>query len=153
TTFIALSGATHPARAEQPRDWMIAYQPGGTYLNTDWVGLGVQAQLEHRIPIFNGANEFDLRVNALPTYFYYESQVDAEIRILVLSLGASVGFRDNFRNLAFQSGEPVDFQARRRADAHNAVSGFGEGRATLAVPFNDYIALASQFGARFEGGS
>lgn len=150
---IALSWAQHTARAEQPRDWVIAYQPGGTYLYTDWLGLGFQAQLEHRIPIFSGANELDLRVNAEPSLFYYESQADVDIRILVLTLGASVGFRDNFFNIAFKPGDHVDYQARRDADSHNSVNGFWEGRATLGLPFNDYFALISQFGARFEGGT
>jgi hypothetical protein len=132
---------------------MVAYQPAGTYLNTDWLGLGLQAQLEHRIPIFSGANEFDLRVNAMPTLFYYESQVDVDMRILVLALGASVGFRENFFDMAFQPGQPVDYQARRHADTHTALVGFAEARATLGIPFNDYVAFASQFGARFEGGN
>jgi hypothetical protein len=152
-TCIALSCGPHTAHAEQPRDWIIAYQPGGTYLYTDWLGLGFQAQLEHRLPFFQGANELDLRVNVEPSLFYYESQADVDVRILVLTLGASVGFRDNFFNIAFKPGEDVGYQGRRHAVTHNSVNGFGEGRATLGLPFNDYVALISQFGARFEGGT
>jgi len=130
---------------------MVAYQPAGTYLNTDWLGIGLQAQLEHRISIFRGPTRLPSGQRA-PELFYYESQVDVDVRILVLALGASVGFRDNFFNLAFQPGQPVDYQARRHADSHNALVGFAEARATLGIPFNDYVALVSLFGARFEGG-
>jgi hypothetical protein len=144
-------------RAEQVRDWMFVIQEPGTYLNTDLVLPGLQAQLEHRIPVFGKLNQLDLKINALPTLYYYESQVDADLRILVLTLGASVGFRDTFGNLSFGPDEDFDHDARRLAEKKgrysNAFTGFAEGRVTLSLPFNDWMALQSINGARFEGGT
>jgi hypothetical protein len=151
--FVLAPGAL---RADQPRDWMVAAQPAGTYLSTDLVFPGVQATLEHRIPIYGAANELDLKVNALPTLYYYESQVDVELRILVLTLGLTAGFRDTFFNLSFDPGESFSHEARRAAedegDYANELTGYGEARAQLGIPFNEWIALLSVFGARYEGG-
>ena len=149
--------ASGVARADQVRDWMVAPQPPGTYLNTDIVFPGLQAQLEHRIPIYGLANELDLKVNALPTVLYYESQADVELRVLILTLGISAGFRDTFFNLAFAPGEAFDHGARNKADSTpgrhtNELTGYGDGRVTLSIPFNDYVALLSVNGARYEGG-
>jgi hypothetical protein len=150
---LAVPGST---RADQPRDWMVAAQPGGTYANIDVVFPGVQAQLEHRVPIFGKANELTLKVNALPTLVFYESQADVDLRLLVLTLGASAGFHDVFHNLEFGPTEAFDSAARRDAEfGHrygNAVSGFGEGRITLSLPFNDGLVFVSVNGFRFEGG-
>jgi hypothetical protein len=142
--------------AEQPRDWMVAAQPGGTYVNLDVIFPGVQAQLEHRIPIYGQANELTFRVNALPTLLFYESQADVDLRIVILSLGASAGFRDVFHNLEFGPNDKFDRGARRDREFggsyDNAVTGFGEGRVTLSLPFNDNLVLLSVNGLRFEGG-
>ena len=143
-------------RADQPRDWMVAAQPGGTYANLDIVFPGVQAQLEHRMPIYGKANELAFKINALPTLVFYESQADVDLRILVLSLGASVGVREVFHNIEFGPMDKFDAAARRDVefgDRYNQYkSGFGEGRVTLALPFNDHVVMQSVNGFRFEGG-
>src|ERR1700709_1992792 len=68
--------APQSSRAEQARDWMVAAQPSGTYANVDVLFPGAQVQLERRIPFFGQANELDLKVNALPTIVFTESQAD-----------------------------------------------------------------------------
>jgi hypothetical protein len=153
---IATVSLTQTVRADQPRDWMVAAQPAGTYANLDVIFPGMQATLEHRIPIYSVANELDFKINALPTAEFYESQADVDLRILVLTLGASVGFRDAFHNLEFAPGEKFDRAARRDKEFggyyDNAVTGYGEGRVTLSLPFNDHLVLLSVNGLRFEGG-
>ena len=143
-------------RAEQRQDWMVAAQPGGTYANLDIVFPGVQAQLEHRMRIYGGANELDLKVNALPTLTFYESQADVDLRILVLTLGASVGFREVFHNLEFGPYDKFDAAARRDVEFggryNQFMAGYGEGRVTLSLPFNDNVVLVSVNALRFEGG-
>ena len=135
---------------------MFAIQRPGTYLSTDVVFPGVQATLDHRVPIYGGANELDLRVNALPTLYYYESQVDIELRVLVLTLGLTAGFRNTFYNLSFDPDEPFSHEARREAeddgDYDSAFTGYGEARAQLGIPFNDWVALLAIVGGRYEGG-
>ena len=154
TAVISMTART--ARADHPRDWMFAAQPGGTYLNTDLVMPGLQAQLEHRIPIYGQSNELDLRFTALPTLFFAESQVDVELRILILTLGVSVGVRDTFYNMQLGKDEAFDLKGRMAAEDRNGYtnkfSAYGEGRLQLAIPFNDHVALLAVGGARYEGG-
>jgi hypothetical protein len=144
-------------RADQVRDWMFTIQPPGTYLNTDVVLPGLQAQIEHRIPVFGQLNELDLKANVLPTLFYAESQADVDFRVLIFTFGGSAGVRDTFGNLTFDPGKPFDHKARRRAedkgDYENAFTGFAEGRITLSLPFNDWMALQSVNSMRYEGGA
>jgi hypothetical protein len=138
---------------------MVAAQPGGTYMNLDVVFPGIQAQLEHRVPIFGQANELNIKVNALPTVVFYESQADVDLRLVILSLGASVGFREVFHALEYAPGaspELYSAQGRRNrefaGDFTQSFSGFGEGRATLALPFNDNLVFQSINALRIEGG-
>lgn len=148
--------ATQHVQAEQRRDWMVAPQPAGTYANIDLVFPGAQLQLEHRIPFYGVANELNLKASVLPTLVFMESQVDADLRLVVLSLGASAGFRDVFNNITLDSGERFDRLARR--DVHfggtfnNQLSGFGEARATLSLPLNEHMVFLSVNGLRFESG-
>src|SRR4051812_43685961 len=50
--------AAAPVQADQPRDFMLAVQPTGTFLLPDYFGTGGQATLENRIKIFGEANDF-----------------------------------------------------------------------------------------------
>ena len=138
----ALAGA-RPAHADQARDWMIAAQPDGTDAMVDVVFPGVQAGLEHRIPIYGEANQLTLRGSALYTVPFFESQADVELRILVLTLGASGGFRNDVHTLTFAPGENLDRHHRRLRDVDGDVTtsdyGFGEGRATVSLPINEYV--------------
>jgi hypothetical protein len=133
---------------------MVAAQPGGTYMNLDVIFPGIQAQLEHRVPVYGFANELTFKVNALPTLIFYESQADVDLRLVILTLGGS--FRETFHALEYASGEDYSSDARRdREFAGNygkSFSGFGEGRATLSLPFNDWSVFQSVNAIRMEGG-
>lgn len=138
---------------------MVAAQPGGTYANLDVIFPGVQAQLEHRMPIYGQANELNLKLNALPTLVFYESQFDADLRLVILSLGGSVGVRETFHALEFGPGlNPTSYDAQARRDREfggdytKSFSAFGEGRATLSLPFNDNVVFVSVNALRYEGG-
>ena len=104
---LLLAGICETARADQRRDWMIDIEPVGTFLNLDIVFPGIQATLQHNIPVYGDMNRIRLRANALMTMGFYESQADAEIRILFVTLGLSGGFHGcGRRELAiFQSSE------------------------------------------------
>jgi hypothetical protein len=150
-----LVATARPALAEQPRDWILGAQPPGTDLMLDAILPGVQATVEHRIPIYEIANQLTLRANSLFLLPLYESQADVDLRLLVLTLGASAGFRDTFRNLTFAPGERIDRDHRRQRELDGRVSneiwGFYEGRATLSLPFNDYLVFQGVNTLRFEG--
>lgn len=154
-TACAFVQASGRARADQPRDWIIAAQPAGTDVSLDALFPGVQATVEHRIPIYGAANQFTLRANSLLTFPLYESQADVELRILILTLGASGGFRDTFRSQTFEPGESLD-RGHRRArefggDVKNELWGFHESRASLALPFSDLFVFQSINTLRTEG--
>jgi hypothetical protein len=143
------------ARADQTRDFMIAAQPEGTDALVDLVFPGIQAALEHRVPIYGLANQLTLRANALYTVPFFESQADAELRILVLTLGASGGFHDEFRGLTFAPDERLDRDHRRDRDIDGFTEqeswGFGEGRATVSLPINDYVLFNAIQSLRYNG--
>jgi hypothetical protein len=148
--------ATKHAQAEQRRDWMVAPQPAGTYANVDVVFPGAQLQVEHRRSFYGAANELNLKASVLPTIIFMESQVDADLRLVVLSLGATAGVRDVFHNISFQPNDRFDRLARRDVEFGgsftNQFSAYGEGRATLSLPLNDNAVFLSVNGLRFEGG-
>lgn len=146
TALLVCTGLTLLApsvRAEQPRDWMIAAQPNGTDLFLDMVLPGAQVTLEHRLPIYGFANQLSLRSSTLYTLAFAQSQVDVELRILVLTLGGSVGFRSSFRNMEFGPDDEIDRHARRLrtvdGDYGTATWDYEEARATLSLPINDYV--------------
>jgi hypothetical protein len=145
------------SRADQARDWMVAAQPPGTYMNLDIVFPGVQAQLEHRRQFYGQANELNIRASVLPTIVFMETQVDADLRLVVLALGVTAGYREVFHNIEVAHGAPFDAAARRTIDfggAYNmAGAPFGEARATLSLPINDHLVFLSVNALRFEGGA
>jgi hypothetical protein len=143
--LLFMFASTRVAHADQARDWMIAAQPEGTDAVVDVVFPGVQAGLEHRVPIYSMANQLTLRGSALYTVPFFESQADAELRILILTLGASGGFRNDTHTLTFGPTEDLDRHHRRLRDVDGDVTtttyGMAEGRATISLPINDYVLL------------
>jgi hypothetical protein len=152
--LVAALSATSSAHAQQARDWMIAAQPSGTDAMLDLVFPGVQATLEHRAPIYGFSNQATLRANALYTVPFFESQADAELRILALTLGGSGGFRRDNHALTFEEDESLGRRKRRLRDIDGlydtATYGYGEGRATLSLPINDYVLFNAINTLRFQ---
>ena len=153
--LLALLLSASTAYAGQPRDWMIAAQPEGTDAMVDLVFPGVQATLEHRVPVYSLANQLTLRGNALYTVPFVESQADLELRILVLTLGASGGFRHDMHALEFEPDEAIDRHSRRLKDVDGDVTSmtyeYGEGRATISLPINDHVLLNAINTMRWQG--
>jgi hypothetical protein len=135
---------------------MVGPQPAGTYLNLDVVFPGVQAQVEHRIPIYGVANELWLKANTLLALPFLESQADVDLRLVVISIGGSIGYRNNFQTIGFLPGESISrlhrLDKQTAGDYRDTQAGYGEFRATLALPFNDNALLLSLNGLRYEGG-
>jgi hypothetical protein len=142
------------ARAEQPRDWMISAPENGTDFTVDAILPGAQLAIEHKLPVYGGANQLTLRGNALYTIPFYESQADVDLRILALTIGGSAGFRSDFGHMGFAPDESIDRGHRRErfvdGKVDTATWGFGEGRVTLSLPFNDYVLLNAINSLRFE---
>jgi hypothetical protein len=140
--------------ADQRRDWMVDIQPEGTYLDVDAVFPGAQLTLEHRIPIYENFNELDLKANSLLTVPYYQSQADIDLRILIVTVGASLGFNTTFRGHTFEPDEPITSARRREreyaGDLNDENWWYAEGRLTLSIPLNDYVVFQNINAPRFE---
>src|SRR5262249_47043402 len=82
-------------------------------------------------------------------------QLDADLRIVVLTLGGSVGAADVWHNQTFADGQSLTRKTRREREAagdfDNAGYGFFEARGALALPFNDYVVFNSVHAFRLTG--
>jgi hypothetical protein len=140
-----LVGLSLPMRAsaEQQHDWMLRAGDPGSYLNLDIVFGALQATFEQRINIFGGANTLTLKAGALAAIPYGSTQLDADIRIIILNLGASVGIQDFWINQTFDSSVTPTRKLRREREASGdfdtQVFPFVEGRAGIVLPFNDHF--------------
>jgi hypothetical protein len=140
-----LVGLTLPMRAaaEQHHDWMLQATPPGSYLNLDVVFGALQATFEQRMNVFGGANTLTIKAGALAAIPYGSTQLDADLRIVILNIGASVGAQDFWVNETFDKGVIPSRKLRRELEAggdfDTQTFGFFEGRAGLVLPFNDYL--------------
>jgi hypothetical protein len=131
------------ASAEQRHDWMLVAGEPGSYLNLDVVFGAVQAAFEQRMNIFGGANSLTLRASALAAIPFGSTQLDADMRIVILNLGVSVGAQDYWVNQTFGENVTPTRKLRREREAGGDFDtqqfGFFEGRAGLVLPFNDHF--------------
>jgi hypothetical protein len=150
---VALTGSS--ARADQAHDWMLTAPKEGTYLNLDFIFGALQAGIEHRIPVYGNANMLTLRGSSIAALPFGGVQADAEMRIVVLTLGVSGGYQSVWRNMTFAPGDPMDRKERREREAAGEFNtdnfGFFEGRASLALPFNDYVVFNNVNSLRVNG--
>lgn len=149
------------AQADQPRDWMIGPATEGGKLNVDLVYPGMQIGYEHTTPIYGAANSLTVRGSNLLTAAFNDTRADVDLRIVIVTLGASIGYRDNWRSHIYQRGEQVDRAARRNTDNTGGFEGtllnngredwgYLEGRLGLALPFNKYLVYSSTTALLFE---
>jgi hypothetical protein len=140
-----LVGLTLPMRAsaEQRHDWMLGAGPPGSYLNLDVVFGALQATFEQRMNIFGGANSLSIRAGALAAIPFGSTQLDADLRLVILNIGASVGAQDIWINETFEKGVLPSRKLRREREAGGDFDtqqfGFFEARGGLVLPFNDHL--------------
>jgi hypothetical protein len=144
------------AAAEQHQDWLLSGTPDpGTFVNLDVAFGGVQAGLEHRIDMYGKANQLTLRGSALAALPYGNAQLDADLRLVILFLGTSIGAQDVWRNQTFAPRDSLTRSVRlRRENAGQFDSdthAFWEGRAQLVLPFNDYLLFNNVSSYRITG--
>ena len=143
------------AAADQPRDWMVAAGKPGTFANVDAIFGAFQGALERRYNYYGTANQLTLRGSAIAALPFGSSQLDADLRILVLTLGVSAGVVDVWRNQTFAADEPLTRKQRREREAAGDMNtmtfGFVEGRVGVAIPFNDHMVFNSVAALRYTG--
>ena len=159
----ALALPARPARAGQPRDWMFNVKPDGPKALIDYFGTGAQLSLEHTLSFYGKANTLTTRTSALLAFALSELSASADLRVLFLSFGGTVGYRSVWRHLGFEEGDNGDYcracdrEARRSQDPIFGNTGstdrfpWVEGHARLYAPFNDYVVLVSLLATRFDG--
>lgn len=155
-----LAGVPH-ARADQPRDWMIDAAKEGHKVNVDLVYPGMQVGYEYTKNYFGKANALTVRASNLITAAFNDTRADLDFRLVLLTLGVSVGYRDNWRAHAYLPNQPIDRAARRTTDNTASFDGtvmnFGgedwpyvEGRVSLALPFNEWAVYSGTHSFLFE---
>jgi hypothetical protein len=126
---------------------MISAGKPGSFVNLDAVFGAFQASIEHRKNYFGAANQLTLRASAIAALPFGSTQLDADLRIVILSFGASAGVTDVWRNQTFAADEPMSRKQRREREAAGDMNtkGFAifECLVGLALPFNDYMVFNS----------
>lgn len=143
---------------------MLTFQPPGTYAMVDYYGTGGMFTLEDRRQIFGNSNDLTLGAVLVPAYPLGEAHARADLRLLFLGLGGTLGYRTVWRNLTFEPGDDGEYckacnrPARRRADGFfsdtpgSDAFALAEGRATLYFPFNEHFVALATGALRYEGG-
>lgn len=158
--LLALCGA--PARAQQTRDYMLGFDPAGTFLLIDYYGTGGMLTLEHRVPIYGSANELTVGAALVPAYPLGEAFARADLRILFFGIGTTVAYRSVWRSLQFDA-DPDGYCLRCDRASRREVDGFldrtpgsddwpyAEVRASLFGPFNEHFVGMTTAAVRYEG--
>ena len=139
--------ATAGAQIVTPRDYFLDPPRVGTYALLDAYTFGAQANLEKRMHLEEGMSQLVVRANALASVPYGEVGGHVDARVLFLTLGASVNWRGEWRNLTFdrpeerryEPSELLDMKARKtfEDEGRKGKAGYpwAEARARLALPF------------------
>jgi hypothetical protein len=150
------------ARADQARDWPLNSSPTGNFAYLDYLGVGAQLSIEHKHGFYQGANVLTLNASTLVGQYFGQVQATAALRVLILEVAGTVGYRSLWRNLAFEPGDngeyckECDRPGRRDADpiwdptSGHAKYPYAEIGAGLYLPLNDNMVLGSQFLLRWE---
>jgi hypothetical protein len=159
----AVASALAPAHAQQRQDYMLDFQPDGTFAIVDYYGTGGMLTLEHRAPIYDNSNDLTVGTTFIAAYPLAEAVARADLRILFLSVGASVAYRAVWRDLSFEPGEDgaycdrCDRGSRRDRDSLlGRTEGsdqfpYAEVHASLLFPFNEFLVGTTTFALRHEG--
>ena len=147
--------------AEQRRDYMLDFQPAGTFALVDYFGTGAQLTLEHRLRLYGSSNDLTLGASTIASYPLGEVHARADLRLLFLSFGTSIAYRSVWRDLSFDQDKDgncvkCDRGARRDRDSFFGRSpgsqnfAWMEARASLLFPINEYVVMSSTAAIRQE---
>lgn len=157
--FLCLGARAH---AQQSRDYMLSIAPPGTHVIVDYFGTGGQLTLEHREQLYGKSNDLTVAAALVPGYPLGEMYARADLRILFFGLGATLAYRNVWRDLTFEA-DPNGYCLRCDRADRREVDGFfdktpgsshwpyAELRASLYAPLNDHVVALSTVSARYEG--
>ncbi len=144
-----------PPPRGQPRDWPLDPLRPGTFLTADAYTVGGQGSLEKRIDFDGGGNQLLLRAGGLASIGYTEAAAHVDLRLFLLNVGMSGGYRHVWRNYTCADNDPsCSIQDRLDIDKSGGPNArgwpFAEWRARLVIPL-DLFSLVSQYTVRYEG--
>jgi hypothetical protein len=155
-SMVLAPGAAHaqPHRGKQPRDYFLDPPQKGLWLHGDALTLGAQATLESRTPIEDETfGHLAVRGSALASIGYAEAAAHIDIRYLLVTFGASVGYRNMWRTYSGAPGADVSRDIRNDADSAKSFGlsqwGYGEARGRLVIPL-DTLWLVTNHALRHE---
>ncbi len=138
------------------RDHLLEPKPEGTRLTGfAYLGPGARVAVDNRLDIEEGSTQWRNQVHANATFGYAEAVAHTDLRLMVLTLGGSVGYRYSWHLLQFEpdangldNGQPeLNRQARidkDKADDFYATHWpWGEGRAQVVLPFGPVTAITT----------
>lgn len=130
--------ASGAAMAEMPRDYFLNAPSAGTFAHLDAYTVGAQASLENRADLEQGMSMLHTRLSGIVSYPYAEGSANVDVRVFLLTFGASAAYRHVYRDHTFDIGEDRTAAARREREKNDDFGSQGfayyEGRARLVVP-------------------
>jgi hypothetical protein len=141
---------------------MLDLQPHGTFALVDYFGTGGMLTLEHRARLFGDANDLTTSGTLVAAYPLAETTARADLRILFLNIGATLGYRGVWRDLSFAPGDDGSYcEQCERGDRRDRDSllertpgsdlfPWAELRAGLLFPFNEHFVMSSTGALRHE---
>lgn len=140
--------AQRAAHASQSQDWYIGPAEEGSTSEVTIFFPGVMATLDHRVDVYQG-NQLLMQTGGIVTYPFCNLFVASDLRFLLFSIGGKVGFQDTWRNFTFDDDDELSRAALRERSAAGAFNNeawpYVQGRVTMAVPFNKYILVLTEF--------
>ena len=140
---------------------MLDLQPHGTFALVDYFGTGGMLSLEHRARLYGNANDLTAGTTLVTAYPLAETTARLDLRMLFLSVGATLGYRNVWRDLRFAPGDDSYCARCARGDRRERDSllertpgsdafPWAEVRASLLFPFNQYFVMSSTGALRHE---
>lgn len=150
--LLALTLATSAQAFPQRRDYFLDPPRGGTFVHADLVTVGAQVSLERRQVLEDETmSMLNARVSALYTLGYADVAGHVDVRLLLLTLGASAGVRRvnrTYTGLAAPDGflPEVTSEGRREKDKESkdvTSWNWAEARARLVIPLEPLWLVAN----------
>lgn len=147
---VLASASTARAQAPQRRDYILDPPMKGLWAHADAFTAGAQASLESRTPIEDETfGTVALRASGLASVGYSEAAAHVDVRYLLLTFGATLGYRNVWRTYRSDApGGEVTSAMRRDADSAKTFErdawGYGEARARLVIPLESLWFVTNQ---------
>jgi hypothetical protein len=153
---VALALLTAGCATSLRRDHPLEPKPEGSKLTAfGYFGPGGRLSVDNRVDIEQGSTQLQNQVWADINYGYAGISAHSDLRLMVLTLGGSIGYNYGWHELTFEPGpdgkdhgaDELTRDVRVEKDEEDDFSAehwpWAEGRARLVLPFYDVVAVSS----------